>query len=224
MYVHSGNQFANWMSLSVIVASQQADVAVAACAGAVFASMQRSLANVKRQFQLLAKDSGTLLVGGIALAYLVVVLAIHLLGVVGAWIMVMFTQVALLVVEMFNLVTLQEYSDSVIREPLDVQKTVHPLQSLGIIFRSMMIVQTIHVDSWFLPWFVYLPCLVYDLGFLRRHTQVDVTTLWKDVDWFKAEAKGKVGLNMVLFFLSLAWMLLGIIGSMTTSDRKVLIE
>lgn len=170
------------------------------------------VAQNKLRFRQLAKDSSPKLIGGISVVWLVFVLVMHLLGRAGAWVMIMLTQSATACVDIFALVTLQEYSDGVIREPADVQKTVNPLFTLAIVFRAFSVVQTLHVGSIFLPVIIYIPSLAYELGLLRRFpTTVDAATLWRDVDPMKKEHRVKVAIGVALFFLVMFVMLYSLI-------------
>jgi hypothetical protein len=138
-----------------------------------------------------------------SLVWLVLVVFLHFLGRAGAWSMILLNHAAILLVDAFTLITLQEYTDGVIREATDVKKTLAPLNSFAIIFRSFALVQTLHVGSWFLCVVIYLPSLLYEFGLLRRFPSKDinVNTLWKDAESLKKEGKFKVGFQVLVFFI-----------------------
>ena len=173
-----------------------------------------SLEVLKKRAKLLMKESGSTIVLGVSISWLILVVFLHFLGRAGAWSCILLTQAAILLYDAFTLITLQEYSDGVIREAADVKKTVDPLNSLAVIFRAFAFVETLQVGSWVLPIFVYLPLLAYELGFLRKFPSksINVNTLWKDCDPLKTEARYKIIVNLILFFVCMFVMLATLLG------------
>lgn len=179
----------------------------------------------KKRFQALAKESSSgannfVIIGSVL--WLLLVVFLHLLGRAGAWSMILLTHAMILLLEAFTLITIQEYTDGVIREASDVKKTIAPMNSLAVIFRAFAFVQTLHAGSWFLPLAVYLPLLLYELGVLRRFPSknINVATLWKDADALKQEGKYKVGILVLIFFVNVFCTIAALLGASVSGVMK----
>jgi hypothetical protein len=141
------------------------------------------------------------------------VVVMHCIDPITGWIVAMIMQVLLLLINIYLLISFQEYTDKMVRDPADVEKIANPMRDAERALHAVHFVEFLHLGCWWLPALFIAPALAYQF-FLTKLKRVDSTSLWKDIEAFKAEAKYKLIYHIVMFFLVMFAMLKSMIGDL----------
>eukprot|EP00760_Papus_ankaliazontas_P013587 PhM_4_TR15828/c0_g1_i1/m.35786/K20368/CNIH, ERV14; protein cornichon len=161
------------------------------------------------------KQYGNLLVYGCA-GFMVLSTVMSLtLGFITSWIMVFVLQVLLGFLSVYTLLLYMDYEDNMGYAAIDMAKQLNPLYKCDVVMRGYHI---LHLTTLWSYWLLLLvvPLFAYDLRqVLTGKYTVDPSRLWKDISRFKLNSQLKLGVNALLFFLHLFFMLFSIIGNIT---------
>lgn len=138
-------------------------------------------------------------------------LIVALLDYTLSWIAAMFMQVLFVVFAATHVFALVEYQDRT-SNASEAEHLYNPIAEVAVPLRVVQIIHLVSVGAHYSVLLIVAPQIAFD-AYRSRHgwLLIDATTLWKVVQQFDLEAKGRLGYQAVAFVAVLINMIISLI-------------
>eukprot|EP00759_Apiculatamorpha_spiralis_P010775 PhF_6_TR17622/c0_g1_i1/m.26769/K20368/CNIH, ERV14; protein cornichon len=160
------------------------------------------------------------LISGVSSLISITLLCSYFFGFITTWIMAFILQVVLGFIACYSWLLFMDYHDNLGYSAIDLAKQLNPLFKAEVLLRVYQILFLIALGSYYM-----LLLLVPYAGYHAYSTyfgknKIDASRLWKDIDRFNFDAKVKVGVSALGFFLHLFFMLYSIVTSIAPNAKQ----